>query len=284
MKKIKLYSYLIILIYTVCIYCQSTIKLNQTRITEDLFYTKIQDSVYMYTHYFPYACNGMFVLLPGNRGVLINTPCESSGTISLLDWIEKSFGNIKLTAIVTGFHQDNLGGDEILLSKDIPVYGSDLTVRLINEQGAGLKEVVLNSVSKEENKKYYNSYKTLKLIPPDSIYQIRKGLNLKIGGEIFELFYPGESHTKDNIVVYLRKRKILFGGCMIKGLEFDNPGYTGYANMIEWPKSVEKVMNKFKDAYVVIPGHGTPGGKELLPHTIKVLNDWNNRTSKNNNL
>ena len=171
-----------------------------------------------------------------------------------------------------------------MLSKDIPVYGSDLTVRLINEQGAGLKEVVLNSVSKEENKKYYNSYKTLKLIPPDSIYQIRKGLNLKIGGEIFELFYPGESHTKDNIVVYLRKRKILFGGCMIKGLEFDNPGYTGYANMIEWPKSVEKVMNKFKDAYVVIPGHGTPGGKELLPHTIKVLNDWNNRTSKNNNL
>jgi metallo-beta-lactamase class B len=226
----------------------------------------------------------MFVLLPGNRGVLINTPCESSGTISLLDWIEKSFGNIKLTAIVTGFHQDNLGGDEILLSKNIPVYGSDLTVRLIKEQGAGLKEVILNSISKEENKKYYNSYIALKLIPPDSIYQIKKGLNLKIGGELFELFYPGESHTKDNIVVYLRKRKILFGGCMIKGLEFDNPGYTGYANMNEWPKSVEKVMNKFKDAYIVIPGHGTPGGKDLLPHMIKVLNDWNNRTSKNNNL
>jgi metallo-beta-lactamase class B len=225
----------------------------------------------------------MFILLPDSRGILINTPCESSGTISLLDWIEKSFGRIKLTAIVTGFHQDNLGGDEILLSKNIPVYGSDLTVQLLKEQGAGLKEVIINSVSKEENKKYYNSYKALNLIPPDSIYQIKKGLNLNIGGEIFELFYPGESHTKDNIVVYIHKRKILFGGCMIKGLEFDNPGYTGYANMLEWPQSVTRVMKKFEDADIVIPGHGTPGGKDLLPHMIKVLNDWNNQAAKNNN-
>lgn len=33
---------------------------------------------------------------------------------------------------------------------------------------------------------------------------------------------------------------------MIKGLEFDNPGFTGYANMTEWPVSVEKVMNRLR--------------------------------------
>jgi metallo-beta-lactamase class B len=277
MEKNKICSLLLVLAFSVSAYSQFNTKLNQTRISDDLYYTKIQDSVYMYTHYFPYGCNGMFILLPDSQGLLINTPCETSGTISLLDWIEKSFGHIKLTAIVTGFHQDNLGGNEVLLSKNIPVYGSDLTVKLLKEMGAGLKEVIMNSVSNEKDKKYYDSYKALNMEPPNRIFQLKKGLKLKIDDEIFEVYFPGESHTRDNTVVYLCKQKILFGGCMIKGLEFDNPGYTGYANMTEWPKSVEKVMNKFKDAEIVIPGHGTQGGKELLPHMIKVLNDWNNK-------
>jgi glyoxylase-like metal-dependent hydrolase (beta-lactamase superfamily II) len=238
----------------------------------------------MYTHYFSYGCNGMFILLPGSQGVLINTPCESTGTISLLNWIEKSFGHLKLIAIVTGFHQDNLGGDEVLLSRNIPVYGPELTVQLLNEKGEELKQVILNSVSSEKDKKYYNSYKELNFMPPNKIFNIKDGLQLKTGGEIFEVYFPGESHTIDNTVVYMRNKKILFGGCMIKGMEFDTPGYTGYANMAEWPKSVENVRKRFKEAEIIIPGHGTPGGRELLPHMINVLNDWNNKHDKNTKL
>ena len=52
----------------------------------------------------------MFILLPDQQGLLIDTPCETTGTESLLNWIEKDFGHLKLTVIVTGFHQDNLGG------------------------------------------------------------------------------------------------------------------------------------------------------------------------------
>jgi len=275
MGKIKTYSLLIILSVSASLYCQPDTKYIQEKISEDLFYTKIQDSVYMYTHYFPYACNGMFILLPDSQGVLINTPCESTGTISLLEWIEKSFGHLKLTAIVTGFHQDNLGGDEILLGRGIHVYGPDLTVQLLKEKGAELKDVIINSVTAEADKKYYNSYKALNLVPPDKIFSLKDGLRLEIVNETFEIYFPGESHTIDNTVVYIRSRKILFGGCMIKGMEYNSPGFTGFANMTEWPKSVENVMNKFKDSEIVVPGHGTIGGKELFPHMINVLKDWN---------
>ncbi|MGD0590761.1 MAG: MBL fold metallo-hydrolase [Bacteroidota bacterium] len=277
MRKNKILILLIILLYGVNSYCQSDKKKNQTKISEDLFYTKIQDSVYVFTHYFPWGSNGMFILLPDTQGLLINTPCERTGTDSLLNWIEKSFGHLKITAIVTGFHQDNLGGDEVLFSKNIPVYGSDLTVKLVKEKGAELKMVILNSVSSDENKRYFNSYKELNLMPPNKTFPIKEGLELKFGDEVFEVYFPGESHTIDNTVVYLHKRKILYGGCMIKGLEFDNPGFTGYANMIAWPVSVENVMNRFQDCQIVIPGHGKEGGKELLPHMIRVINDWNKK-------
>ena len=256
-------------------YCQTDQRKGQIEINDDLYYTKIQDSVYMFTHYFPWASNGMFVLLPDSEGLLINTPYENTGTMALLNWIEKCFGYLKLTAIVTGFHQDNLGGDEVLLSRNIPVYGADLTVDLVKEKGAELKNVILSSVSSEENKRYYDSYMKLNLMPPNKTFPIKEGLQLKFGDEIFEVYFPGESHTIDNSVVYLHRRKILFGGCMIKGLEFDNPGYIGYTNMAEWPISVKKVMDRFPDCRVVVPGHGTVGGKELFTHMIDVLNDWN---------
>ncbi len=275
MRKNKILILLIVLLYGVNSYCQSDPKKNQIKISEDLYYTKIQDSVYIFTHYFPWGSNGMFILLPDSQGLLINTPCERTGTDSLLHWIEKSFGSLKLMAIVTGFHQDNLGGDEVLFSKNIPVYGPDLTVKLIKEKGVELKKVILNSVSSSENKRYFNSYKELNLMPPNKTFPIKEGLELKFGDEVFEVYFPGESHTIDNTVVYFHKRKILFGGCMIKGLEHNNPGFIGYANMAEWPVSVEKVMNRFQDCRIVIPGHGKEGGIELLPHMIKVLNDWN---------
>ncbi len=196
---------------------------ERTGISEDLFYTEIQDSVFLITHIFPqFGSNCLFVLLPGNQGVLIDTPNETSGTRSLCEWIRNEFGDVQLTVINTGWHQDNLGGNEYLLSQKIPVYGPDLTATLISENKEALKELILQ-----------------------------------------------------NTVVYLHSKKILFGGCMILSMRHQRPGFTGHANMDEWPLSVEKVMQRFPRPHLVIPGHGPPGEASLLNHTVDILNRYN---------
>ena len=45
--------------------------------------------------------------------------------------MKNSFGEVNLIGINTGFHVDNLGGNEFLLSRGIAVYGSNLTAKLI---------------------------------------------------------------------------------------------------------------------------------------------------------
>ena len=81
--------------------------LAQIKITDDLYYTKIHDSVYMITHYFPYwGGNNILVLLPKKKAVLIDTPYENTGTIDLLNWLKKEFGDLEIIALITGFHQD----------------------------------------------------------------------------------------------------------------------------------------------------------------------------------
>ena len=115
---------------------------DRYQISSDLYYSRVRDSVYLITHHFPkFGSNSLFVLLPGEFGVLIDTPHETTGTRSLLKWIRTSFGDLQLTAINTGWHQDNLGGNEYLLSLGIPVYGPTLTATLIKDNGEELKDM-----------------------------------------------------------------------------------------------------------------------------------------------
>lgn len=271
MKRVS--TILILLSFLIYSFCQGSVEIDT--ISDDLFYSEIKDSIYVIIHRFPSRCNSMFVLVGENKGVLIDTPNETTGTKSLITWINTTFGDLELIAINTGFHNDNLGGNEYLRSEGIKIYGSSRTAKLITEKSDDLKAIILEMTSKNEDNRYYHGFKDVTFLPPTDTFDIEKGLRLSISGEIFEIYFPGESHTKDNLVVYIANKRILFGGCMILSIPQQRPGYIEDANMIEWPKSVMIVKNKYNDAEIVIPGHGDWGNIDLLSHTIDVLNRWN---------
>ncbi len=251
------------------------------QVSGDLTITPLCENVFLVRHTFPrYGSNSLFVHLPGHQGVLIDTPHETSGTMALLDWAENRFGKLELCAINTGWHQDNLGGNEYLRSLNIDIYGPDLTANLILGRGNELKELLLESTRDLEDQRYFRSYQELDLLPPNRLFPIKEGLHLEIGGEKFEVFYPGESHTADNTVVFLHERQVLFGGCMILSLERQRPGFIEHANMAEWPLSVRKVVRKFPLCETVVPGHGLPGDTSLLHHTIEVLDRFNSENTR----
>ena len=273
MRQLQIHALVLLFIHTLFsgASCQSL--QEKISISDDLYYQRIADSVFLIIHYFPppHGCNSLLVVLPDNKAVLIDTPNETTGTESLVDWIDERFGPLELRAINTGFHQDNLGGNEFLISRKIPVYGSDLTAKLVREKGDNLKKLLLVTTGELENSKYFNSYHSLHFMPPDSTFPIRKGLNLNFGDECIEVFFPGESHTGDNVVVYLHKRGLLFGGCMIYSMASNRKGYVKDANLEEWPQALLNVKARFVDASIVVPGHGYCGDLSLIDHTIEVL-------------
>ncbi len=204
---------------------------DRFQISSDLYYTEILDSVYLITHHFPqFGSNSLFIVLPGEQGVLIDTPHETTGTRALLAWIRSAFGDLQLTAINTGWHQDNLGGNEYLLSRKIPVYGSGLTATLITDRRDELKEMLLEQTVILDEQRYFESYKEVNFLPPDHTFPIEEGLL----------------------------------GCMILSMHHRRPGFIDHANMLEWPESVERVRERFPTCRWVIPGHGPYGDVELL--------------------
>lgn len=57
----------------------------------------------------------------------------------------------------------------------------------------------------------------------------------------------------------------------MKSIQSKNLGFTGDAVMSEWPNSLKRVLNRYNDALVVVPGHGEVGGLELIKHTLALF-------------
>ena len=249
-------------------------------LSKDIAITEIAEGAYLIVNWMPYKrsrvpCNSLLVMVEPNAVIWCDTPCEPYSTQMAYEWIQETFKEPNLIEINTGFHYDNLGGNEFLLRQGVPIYGSDVTMKLIMERGPEEKKKIIKSFAETDNTPYHQACREMTFTPPDRVFGINEGLHLKVGDEFIDVYYPGPTHTIDNVVVYFSKSRILFGGCMIKSLNSKDAGFTDDADMQQWPRSVEKLLFKYPDAQIVVPGHGACGDMKLVRHTIELLDGIN---------
>lgn len=235
----------------------------------------IEAGVWMVVHRFAGGNNSLLVRCDERRFVWVDTPCTDEATRLVYEWLTATFADPNVIEINTGFHNDNLGGNGYLLGQGVPCYGSDITPGLIAECWAETVRKVLPYFDGEANKKYRDILVRQKLVAPNRLYPLAEGLTLTVGPETVEVHFPGPTHTVDNVVVYFRNRRLLYGGCMIKALGARTPGFTGDADMAAWPKAVRKLLSRYPDARLVVPGHGVWGDLSLVQHTIDVCKQYN---------
>ena len=246
-------------------------------IGEDLYIEKIAEGAYVVNHVFPWEANSMVVEMDNSDIILVDTPYTPEATIDLLNWVNTHYKNQKIIAINTGFHFDNLGGNQALSEKNVPIYGSSLTTELISEAGEASRELMLEWLNKPESKRFYDAYQHIPYVGPTEQFDLQQDdmqvdiEQLAMHSKEIEIYFPGASHSPDNLVVYFPQKRILFGGCMVKSLESTDLGNTADADLEEWPKSVNRVLERYKDkADIIVPGHGKCGNSDLLVHTIEL--------------
>ena len=72
-------------------------------------------------------------------------------------------------------------------------------------------------------------------------------------------YFFGWAHTRGDRFVYLPKEKVLCSGDAAVNGAFN---YTADAHIANWPKLIAAAQKL--DVAHVLPGHGGPGGKEIL--------------------
>lgn len=206
----------------------------------------LTDNFYVYTTYkdlngLMFPSNSMY-LVTENGVVLFDTPWDTTQIQPLLDSISVRHNKKVILAISTHYHDDRTAGLEFLRQNGVKTYSSKLTYDLC----------------KEHNEKQAEFY-----FVNDTIFNI--------GNYKFETYYAGEGHTKDNIIIWFDKYKILYGGCLVKSTESKNLGNIADANIKEWETTIKKVIKKYPKPIFVIPGHFSWTSNKGLKHTLKLL-------------
>ncbi len=181
------------------------------------------------------SSNGLIVV-DNNSAFVVDTPWSERDTAKLVNWI-KAKNYTLLGSMSTHSHEDRTAGIKWLNNHSIPTYATKLTNELLIKEN---KTPAIHAMS---------------------------GTEFSLANGLVEVFYPGGGHTIDNVVVWLPKSNILYGGCFVRSLKSGSLGYTGEAHIEQWPKSVTKVMARYPNAKIVVPGHGSKGDTMLLTHT-----------------
>ena len=251
--EIKMKNHLIITVITVFLsVLQFSVRASDYRkiqISDDIELFQLSEKAYVHVSISEIAgfgkvsSNGL-IFVNGDEAFLFDTPVTNSQTETLVKWIADSLSATVSTFIPNHWHIDNLGGLEYLHSIGIKSYANQMTIDLAKENGM-----------------------------PVPCYEFTDSLSLYLRGDIVECHFFGGGHSADNIVVWIPSEKILFPGCMIKDIHSKGLVNLADATLDEWYPTIQKMITKFPDAKIVIPGHGQIGGKELLEHTSKLLKE-----------
>ncbi|MBN1803806.1 MAG: subclass B1 metallo-beta-lactamase [Sedimentisphaerales bacterium] len=217
------------------------------RLSDDVVVERLAEGVWLHTSYYDISgyqnvpANGLIVI-DEKEAIMVDLPWTDEQTAVLFKWINDE-QNAKVKSVVpTHFHIDCAGGLAEAHRRKAESFALDKTVE------------ILKRTDKAAPKNWFS-----------------ERLCLGCGSFHVELSYYGAGHTVDNIVAWIPEKKIFFGGCMVKSMRANNLGNIEDADLDEWPGTLKKIKEKYSDAEIVVPGHGRPGGTELIDHTIGLF-------------
>ncbi|MHB8259357.1 MAG: MBL fold metallo-hydrolase [Bacteroidia bacterium] len=193
----------------------------------------------------------------GNAGILVSDSLvividtkQYDAAEQLYMQVKQLAGNKPILVVNTHYHPDHTKGNKLFKGQNI-IAGGNYT-----------KEFWIKEANEE-------SLPTLWL---------KDKMDIKMGDDTVTLFNLAKNiHTASDVVVYLHKRKMLFGGDVI--LNKQVPAVMGVADPDGYVAALEMLPKQF-DIQKVVPGHGPIGGIEIIDNFKQYFADM--KTAANN--
>jgi metallo-beta-lactamase class B len=232
-----------IILTIVFVFCLSNVFGQTENAPLKLFH--LTGDFYIYTTYNTYQeskvpANGMY-LVTKNGVVMFDTPWDTTQFQPLLDSIKLKHNKPVVMCFATHWHGDKTAGLEYYKQQGIKTYTTILTDELSKKNDTKRAEFLMTK---------------------DTLFNV--------GQYSFETYFPGEGHTKDNIVIWFKKEKILYGGCLIKGADAEDLGYIDDGNKTTYASTLKKVEKKFRSPKFIIVAHSSWENINSLKHSIKL--------------
>jgi len=212
-------------------------------------FAKIDENVWVHTTNYtlpgqsPISSNGL-VVLDGEDVVLIDGAWGELATVALLESIKTEVGKAVTKMVITHHHPDRIAGVDAAEREGIQVFTHADTPALAARNGYPVPNTSVASLKEPKSRS-------------------------KIGA--LEVAFPGAAHASDNLVVYVPSSNVLYLGCALRGAEATTLGNLSDADIKSWPGALNWVKATYRDAQIVVPGHGKGGDLRLIDKTLQML-------------
>lgn len=215
----------------------------------DVELVALDPGVWLHRSWYTYPGGGRFssnglVVQDGDGLILVDTAWGEMATASLLTLVDDEIGLPIHRAVVTHFHADRAGGVDLLEARGIEVLAHPRTPELGSRLGIPAPDSGLAALG-------------------------TPGTILAYGA--FEVAFPGAGHAPDNLFVWFPERRLLFGGCALRAAAARGTGNLDDADLASWAAALVTIEAAYGAADRVVPGHGEPGGADLLGHTLALV-------------
>lgn len=230
-------------------------------IDKEMRISQIQEDVYVATDLKFYNSNILVVRMKDGTVVLASSPYENVGTRRLINWVNSQLKPTKVVAINTHFHADGTAGNQVYHENGVETWATKMTAHFQMTEGKKILPLMIRGHEPEVQQRIlHTKYEEAK-----NLFSAREGKTFDFSGQKVQVYYPGEAHSPDNVVVYIPSKKTMFGGCMVKPKKL---GWLKHANVEAWERSARNLLQF--DVEYVIPGHGKWGDRSLLEKTVAV--------------
>ena len=223
--------------------------LSSLRVDYPVSFAKIAETVWVHTTNYtlpgqsPISSNGL-VVLDGDDVILVDGAWGELATVALMEAVRTEVGRPVTKMVITHHHADKVSGVDAAERAGIEVFTHPDTPALAARRGFAVPNTSVAALKEPKSR-------------------------AKVGA--VEIAYPGAAHAPDNLVVYVPEAGVLYTGCAMRGADAATLGNIENANLTAWPETLNWMKAVYKDAKILVPGHGKGGDLSAIDHTLRLL-------------
>ncbi|WP_114423157.1 MBL fold metallo-hydrolase [Nocardioides houyundeii] len=203
-------------------------------------------------------------VIEGGAGLLmIDTHASTRAAVGVIDHIRRA-GLGEVTVVVnTHEHFDHTFGNAAVRSAygPVPIHATQHATDHTLSSAVAFKARFAAQVAAGE----LADPRTPEILQTDVVAPDRPFVGrttLDLGGRTVELVHPGRGHTAGDLVTWVPDANLLQAGDLLE--ETGPPVYTDHSYPLDWPATIDVVLDLIDDRSTVVPGHGVPVDKEWV--------------------
>jgi glyoxylase-like metal-dependent hydrolase (beta-lactamase superfamily II) len=198
-------------------------------------------------------------LVGGSAGlVVVDTQASARAARAIVDEV-RALGIGDVTAVVnTHEHVDHTFGNGAFRAAygPVPIHAHEVAAERTVEAG----ERIQRRFAEEHTDPHRDEVLETGIVAADHTFSSVRVLDL--GDRRLELAHPGRGHTGGDAVIRVPDADVLLAGDLVE--ESGPPAYGVDCHPLEWPGTLDVVLNLVGRDTVVVPGHGALVGRDFV--------------------